>query len=176
MNLPYSQNVILNIMNQKPNLGKTAIMKIVYMLQQVKKLSLGYDFEIYTYGPYSSEVLDSIDELVDNDLACSKMYRYSNYVGYELNISEKGETEIENLGVKDKSSIDDILEFSDGKSAKDLELYSTIIFVSNLYSQNKLDNGQAVVSEKVHEIKPHFDLEFISNAYKVLEEKKYIKS
>lgn len=176
MNFPYSQNVLMYVMSQRTDLGKTAIMKIAYMLQQVKKIDLGYDFEIYTYGPYSSEVMDDIDELVNNDFAYSEMYRYSNYVGYKLNISDSGKTAIIQLSTREKNSINEILEFSDGKSARDLELYSTIVFVSSLYAQNKLDSGQASVSDKVHDLKPHFDLDTISAAYKTLSEKKYIKS
>ena len=54
-------DIIFELVSQKADLGKTAIMKFMFMLQQVYKVPLGYDFKIYTYGPYSSEVMDDMD-------------------------------------------------------------------------------------------------------------------
>ena len=174
MTLLNDENVILNVMKKKPDLGKTALMKIVYMLQQVEHVELKYDFEMYTYGPYSSEVLESIEELEEKGLLRSEMYPYGNYVGYQLNISEKGEEALRSLDAATEQSVDDILAFSDGKSARDLELLATIIFISGLYHRNKLGSGQDEVVKKVREIKPHFDKAAVSAAYEALKEKSYV--
>lgn len=176
MNLPYSHNVVLNIMKQSPDLGKTKLMKIIYMLQQVKKIDLGYDFDIYTYGPYSSEVLETVDELTDGGLLSSRIYQYSNYVGYELNLTDEGTQTLSNIKKDENAAIHDILDFAEGKTARDLELYSTIVFIHNFYSQSKPKSNQTAVEKKVHEIKPHFDEQTISNAYKVLAENNYINA
>jgi len=178
MNLSHSENIILHILDGKdgkPGLGKTAVMKIVYLLQQVKQMELGYDFDIYTYGPYAPEVTDHLDTLISNGFISSMIYNYNNYVGYQLNISESGRSEMKEISNNEKSNIQDILNFTDGKSAKTLELYSTIIFIKHLYLKNKIlcDQENDVIS-KVHEIKPHFGEETISEAYNVLSELKYI--
>ncbi len=176
MSLSYSHNIILNIMKRNPDLGKTKLMKIIYMLQQVKKVDLGYDFDIYTYGPYSSEVLESVDELTDEGLMLSKMYQYNNYVGYELSLTDEGAQALSDIEKKEDVAIRDILDFAEGKSAKDLELYSTIIFINHFYSRSKSGSGSTVVTKKVHEIKPHFEEKSISEAYEALASKNYIKA
>jgi uncharacterized protein YwgA len=162
-------------MKLKPDLGKTKIMKILYMLQQVKNVDLGYEFDIYTYGPYAPEVLESVDELIEKELVTSKMYRYNNYVGYKLNLTEKGKQALTEINQEDSSSLHDILSFTEGCSAKDLELYSTIIFVSSFYSRCKGKFSAIDVKNKVQEIKPHFDIGEISESYESLVKENYVK-
>jgi len=176
MSLSQSENVILHILKGKPKTGKTAVMKIVYLLQQVKQIKVGYNFDIYTYGPYASEVAEHLDNLVYDELVTSCVYCINNYVGYELSVSEKGKERMEELSSEDQRSIQDILNFADGKTAKDLELYSTIVFINHLYHTNRLSNGRQRVIEKVHEIKPHFNIDTISDAYNILSDIKYIPS
>lgn len=176
MNLSHSENTILHILNQKPELGKTAVMKIIYFLQQVTQMELGYDFDIYTYGPYSSTVTNHIDTLISNGFISSMMYDYNDYVGYKLSISESGRLEMNELSDQDQKNIKKILKFTEGKSAKDLELYSTIIFISVIYLKNKmLHCKENDIINKVHEIKPHFNKETIAKSYNELLERDYIK-
>ena len=39
-----------------PQFGKTALMKLLYLLQEAYGVSTGYRYSFYTYGPYSQEV------------------------------------------------------------------------------------------------------------------------
>ena len=95
INSEYNKNLILNIIQKHPDIGKTAIMKVIYMLQQVKGLNLDYDFSIYTYGPYSYEVTYDVDELISSELVTSAMYLYKNYVGYKLRVAEWNNIQLE---------------------------------------------------------------------------------
>lgn len=176
MTMTHEKSIILNIIDQNPKMGKTAVMKVVFMLQQVKKLNMGYDFSIYTYGPYSSDVTDDVDELISDGLITSTMYPYQNYIGYELNISSEGKSVIQALQQDEQVAIKDVLDFVDGKNAKELELYSTIIYVDDLYTKNGWPNEEGGIVSKVHEIKPHFDERVISGAFKELKKINYIAS
>ena len=174
MNLNYEKNIILNVLDKKPNLGKTSVMKIVYMLQQVKSLNLVYDFTIYTYGPYCSDVTEDLDDLVSKGFITASMYPSHNYIGYELSIAEKVKENINKLEIDEEDALDDILDFAKDKSAKDLELCSTIIYVDNLYTKNNWDKTNKAIVNKVREIKPHFSEEIIESVYSSLLERKYI--
>src|SRR5450759_734982 len=44
-----------------PQFGKTALEKLVYFLQEVYAVDCGYDFELYSYGPYSAQLLSDLD-------------------------------------------------------------------------------------------------------------------
>jgi uncharacterized protein YwgA len=41
-------------------LGRTALMKLAFLLQTVRGVPLGYHFRLYTYGPYDGDVLDDL--------------------------------------------------------------------------------------------------------------------
>jgi uncharacterized protein YwgA len=176
MSLSYEKNILLNILQHNSNMGKTAVMKVIFMLQQVKGMSLGYDFSIYTYGPYSSDVTEDVDDLISIGLIKSTMYPYHSYIGYELNIAEKGKSHIEKLSTTDEKAVADILDFIKGKSAKDLELYSTIVYVDNLYTKNLWKKDTNSIIKKVKEIKPHFEEVVISEAFQTLKTRDYLAS
>jgi hypothetical protein len=58
-----------------------------------------------------------------------------------------------------------------------LELYSTIIYIDNLYSKNiSWGKSAEVVIKKVKELKPHFENEEIKEAYNSLEKINYLAS
>lgn len=75
-NLNKRMGIISEITKKKPRLGKTAIMKYIFLLQKVYNVPLGYDFEIYTYGPYSSEVMEDIDLAKHQDIISMEMVTY----------------------------------------------------------------------------------------------------
>ena len=152
-------------------------MKAAFMLQQVKGIDLDYDFSIYTYGPYSSEVTEDIDDLVSKQLAISTIYHHNSYVGYELKVSDKGNMYAEGLDRSSKKAIAEIVDFIKGKSAKELELYSTVIYIDRLYAKNNSwEKHSNSIVEKVHEIKPHFEEGTISRAFNMLQENGYLAS
>src|SRR5258708_9537102 len=43
------------------NLGKTALQKLIYFLQEVRGVDLGYAYTLYTYGPFSTELVADLD-------------------------------------------------------------------------------------------------------------------
>src|ERR1700723_3361381 len=46
---------------QGGQLGKTAVMKLLHLLQDGLGVPLGYRFTLYNYGPYDSEVMSDIE-------------------------------------------------------------------------------------------------------------------
>jgi len=45
---------------RRAKLGRTAIMKLCFFLQESRGLPLGYQFSLYSYGPFDSDVLSDI--------------------------------------------------------------------------------------------------------------------
>jgi uncharacterized protein YwgA len=175
--LTQNENVILHILHERPNLGKTALMKIIYFLQHVKRLELEYDFDIYTYGPYASDVTDTLDNLISDGFVSSVVHSYRNYSGYALSISETGKEMMHLLSDEDEKEVQEILTFADGKSAKDLELHATIVFINHLLCVQKgTIASKDDVIKTVHDIKPHFDKKTILEAYDSLARREYISS
>ena len=175
MSLSNGQNLILHIVRDNPGLGKTAVMKILFMLQQVKGVHTGYDFSIYTYGPYSPDVMEDIDDLVSKGLVICTMYPSHTYVGYKLTLDDAaGINHIKGLNNHDSNSLNDIIKFAKGKKAKELELYSTIIYVDSLCKKNRRDASSNHVADEVQEIKPKFSMQEILDAHKSLKQQGFI--
>lgn len=174
MNLSDRKNVIIKMLQVHPGMGKTAVMKTIFMLQQVKHIDLGYEFSIYTYGPYNADVMEDIDELVSDGFLSSNAYLYKDYIGYKLSATDSGAKAVQNLKDEDATALKEILNFVKGKNAKELELYSTIIYVEDWYLKNEKTNNMDAIIKKVHELKPHFTEKAIQKAYTCLSEASFL--
>lgn len=165
--------LIVKMSEITPNIGKTAVMKCIYLLQTIKKVPLGYHFEIYTYGPYSSVVMDEIDYARQCGLINVESLTYpTGQFGYQIKCNESGkETAAKSALVsKYNTEINEIMsEFGD-KKASELELLSTIIFVATVYKLN----GKKEIIDLVGKIKPKFETEYIDEKYEYLKEKDYV--
>ena len=133
MDLRNRLGIISKIVDEKPGLGKTAIMKHLFILQKVYKVPLGYDFEIYTYGPYSSEVMEDIDYAKQLDIVLVEREIYpGGFSGYSISPIEKLKSLLENEKAtiaKSNESINNVLETFGDRTARDLELLTTIIYL-----------------------------------------------
>ncbi|MCL2611286.1 MAG: hypothetical protein FWE02_06385 [Defluviitaleaceae bacterium] len=171
----YEEQMLLHLIKQFDGIGKTAVMKVMFMLQSVKNCDLDYDFSIYTYGPYSADVTEDLDTLIFNDLVISTFSETegTSYSGYAFSL--KDGTKLPEISEKDIDSLKDIIKFSqEKKTAKNLELYSTTIYMYNHYKRNKRENNELDILKNVNEIKPHFSIDQISKAFNELKERRYI--
>ena len=79
------------------NLGKTGMMKFLYLLQTIYKVPLGYEFEIYTYGPYCQTVMSDIEYAEFADCIQVKPITYpSGLSGYSINAKQTDNKVLEN--------------------------------------------------------------------------------
>lgn len=165
--------IISEIITLKPGIGKTAMMKFIFLLQIVYKIRLGYDFGIYTYGPYSSGVMEDIDWAKHQDIISMEMVIYpSGHSGYSLKPSSNTEKILEEEKKYISTYFQDIekvISLFGDKTAKELELLTTIIYLYQIYIKNNWKCGLEEVSKNVHEIKPYFDISDIQREYLYLD-------
>lgn len=166
-------NIIHELAVRKPELGKTAMVKYLFLLQQVYKLPLNYDFEIYTYGPYASEVMEDISLAERQDVISIETVPYPGHMGYS--IRAKNYTDDKNFSTDVENGITELLELFGGKKAKELELSTTIIYLYHNSKMNSWDCDKETITNYVHEIKPHFTLETIEDEYDNLEKNGILK-
>lgn len=171
--------VISIITEMKPGLGKTAMMKLIFLLQVVCKIPLGYDFNIYTYGPYSSGVMEDIDwARHQNIISVETVVYHTGHSGYNL----KPSNNIEKIIKKEsdfistyQSDIEKVIRLFGNKAAKELELLTTIVYLHRNYIMNNWNCNREEISKNVHEIKPHFDISEIQREYSYLDELGFLK-
>lgn len=182
LNLPWEKygliaELAFRLNNLQLRFGKTALQKFIYLLQELYNIQAGYDFSLYTYGPFSSELLSDLDFV--ESLNGVEVYFIPEIQGYEISPGKANESVrakapdfLENASEK----LDRIIEDFGHCTAKDLELRSTIIFVNRDLKRK----GQTYVRNElinlVQDIKPHFSKYEIDGALSELEEKGYILS
>lgn len=155
--------------------GRTVIMKLTYFLQALFGVPLGYRFSLYTYGPYDQEVLNDLATIERRGIVRSRIEVYPNGSQGYLYSKPSKTSKSPKLRVYHQVVGQVLAEFGD-RSAVDLEMVSTIVFVD----QSNRARGATVqineISRKVHEIKPHLSIERIQMEAKQLLKKGYLKA
>jgi uncharacterized protein YwgA len=60
--IPYDRYALIaELAHRSDSLGRTSLQKKIYLLQTLFYVNLGYDFTLYTYGPFTSEILSDLD-------------------------------------------------------------------------------------------------------------------
>jgi len=166
--------------SKSPWFGKTALQKLVYILQEAFGVNCGYSFQLYTHGPFTSQLLADLD-LVESFGAVRVNYVQipGGYAGYKISTGEKnddirakGEEFIEQYG----DSINKMVEEFGNLATKDLELRATIMFADRdaTRSGNPLTREDFV--SLVKKIKPRFSECTIAEALSELESNDHVRA
>lgn len=142
-------------------LGRTAIMKLAYLLQTVKGVPLGYDFRLYTYGPFESDVLYDLGAAETLDAVKSEMVTFSSGsgYGYEFSLGKNADFVFRKASgaLRDyESAIRWSLDEFGNKSAAELELLTTIIYADREAARQKSQHSVKELARVVKDVKPHF--------------------
>lgn len=165
-----------------PCIGKTILEKMLYLLQVLCKVDVGYDFEFYTYGPYSSQILNDLTQV--EHWRGLKVERISDLLnGYKITTDSKASFFIEKgRALIDTPQIDqalkNIINIFGAYSAKDLELLATIVYVDQEIKMDENIPSQEQIFEIVKQLKPRFSdaevnlrIEFLHKNNFILESK-----
>jgi len=162
-----------------PKFGKTALQKLVFLLQEVYQVDCGYNFELYTYGPYDSQLLNDLD-LVEH-WGCVSIVRINDAMGrYQIHPTESVDS------IRDKAltflddektihAMDDLVSKYGHMTAKQLELLATTVYLAHDFQRK----GEIASSKKIYhlvaQIKPKFSKDEILQAITELSERQHIK-
>lgn len=151
--------------------GRTALMKFAYLLQTLRNVPLGYNFQLYNYGPYDTEVLNDLSNAEAMQAVSSRVVHYSNCYGYEYSTGE-GYGDLYSSREQEMSTLENdinwVIEKFGRETASNLELCSTIVFASREMQQKHQATSAEALAERVQLIKPHFSIETIRNAVRRL--------
>jgi uncharacterized protein YwgA len=142
-------------------LGRTAVMKLCFFLQSIKDVPLGYEFTLYSYGPFDSDVLADLQTAENLGVISSDIEYYVGGYGYEISPTARAK-EVEAVSDdflgKYSSEIEWVANTFSSLSATDLELLSTIVFIS----QKRVILSDTALIAQVHQVKPHFSTDRIA--------------
>jgi uncharacterized protein YwgA len=155
--------VIRYIVDKLGDVRKIQIQKLVYFLQWIFKVPLGYDYKMHYYGPYSDELND---DLIGMQLRKNvKVETDSSGYGYHIMPGAESMTAIDNILEKYSQQMNKCLEAFGGFEPSQLEVLGTLHFVK--YIAGVSDESKVI--EKTAMLKPIFTKLFIEETYRKLE-------
>jgi len=144
----------------RSSFGRTALMKCLYFLQTVRGVPLGYDFRLYTYGPFDSDVLSDLKAAERLCAIESQLLQFSGGYGYELKKGGSAQTTLTRSSEFLSQHMDAInwvvTEFGN-RSALDLETASTVVFIDRSVGERGARVSIKDLARRVQEVKPHLD-------------------
>jgi uncharacterized protein YwgA len=154
--------------------GKTALQKLVYLLQKLHGINCGYKFTLYTYGPFSSLLLSDLDSVgafrgVD--------VRFYGPAGYQIDpgpMSASVRQHAERFIEEYSKQIDEVVDTFGKLSAKQLELRATVVYAEHALKkvEGKAPTPKELVSA-VRDLKPYFSEDEVRGAISELDSNGY---
>jgi hypothetical protein len=158
----------------KTSIGRTALMKLCFFLQVLRGVPLGYEFTLYSYGPFDSDVMADLQTAEGLAALRSNTVMYPGGYGYAISPGKQAE-EVKKYSklflTKYSSEIDWVGSTFGRYNASELELISTALFVS--IKEPKSSNQE--IAEKVLAIKPHFSITRITSKVDWLEHSGFLR-
>ncbi|MEJ1933447.1 hypothetical protein WDZ92_24875 [Nostoc sp. NIES-2111] len=153
-------------------LGRTSLMKLLYFLQEVREVPLGYHFTLYSYGPFDSDVLSDLGtaealQAVETEVVpFSGGYRYKIDAGPSAEFILKQKNEFLHRYSRD---FDWVVDRFAAENPATLELLSTIVYADREEGA-QADRSLEVLADRVHRVKPKFSEETIRTKIQLLKD------
>ncbi|HOT06259.1 MAG: hypothetical protein A4E45_00362 [Methanosaeta sp. PtaB.Bin039] len=146
----------LNEERPDTQVGKTIIQKMMYLLS--RNGIIDFDFSMYHYGPYSSEVAGELNFAERNGIV---EISWEDDKGYFIKPTNKIEKFSYLLDDDEKRAVDELIERFGGFKAIDLSLIATA-----LYLKDNFGVGDDRLVDAVHNAKNKYSLVYIEGVLK----------
>lgn len=186
LKIPWKQYALITELTERLNknfrpFGKTVLVKMIYLLQEAMHIDCGYDFEFYTYGPFTAQILNDLD-YVGHFGGVNIQPADEEFSGYRITpgdnareFKEKGKHFIDSPDVS--GALTHLVDEFGNYSAQQLELRATVVYAER--EHKTLNQGtppeMPKLIETVKGVKPKFSHEEIKNAVIELRDKSYIQ-
>lgn len=156
-------SIIKKITEKESKPCKKTLQKMVYLIQE-KSINLGYNYEIYLYGPYSSDLDFAVRELYDEGILDIEFTPTGHYV------SIKDDSKLQE---QNDEAVNKVIDNFVHESASDLELIATTLYVykktqdvSKTVKGVKKVKGSKYSEEQINDAMNKLkDMEYISPAF-----------
>jgi hypothetical protein len=166
--------VIADLLGKVPaGFGRTALMKCLFFLQILRGVPLRYHFRLYTYGPFDPNVLSDLSIAERLGAVRSELEGFEGGYRYELGPGADAQRLIERasdfLGSYE-AHIEWVARTFGGRTARELENASTIVFVDRAAEQRGTLLPLDELVRRVHDVKPHLPPDLIESEARALTE------
>ncbi len=148
--------VMLEVINSIPTpLSKTALVKLLYFLQEYYQEGLGYEFTFYTHGPFTHEILRDLEGLDKDGMVKIANCNFGGYPGFAISATAEGKEIDEEI----KEKVRSLVERFGSLNARQLELRATLHYIRH---NGGLEGVE--LFKTVNEMKPKYDMKEIEEA------------
>ena len=137
-------------------LGKKALQKKVHLIQELGGVGAGYRFSFHIYGPYSEDLAGDLDLVAYGNGAKVSYNEGDNY--YSITPGEETDRMIE-AGQpfidRNEAALENVLSVFGRRSAKELELVSTVAYLRRYLPGGEFDDQDGIVA-RVKALKPRY--------------------
>lgn len=136
------------------HLGKTAFQKLVYATTEICGVDTGYEFKIYTYGPFSRDLAGDLDSADRSGIIAIEYLTNENR--YKLQAGSQAAVVIDQCQdfiATNLPYLNWVSENLGNRSARYLELFSTLHFI--VRTEQDLSDNKAV--DDLLSLKPKFE-------------------
>ncbi len=166
--------LVMNSKDQK--IGRTQLMKLCYFLQEIEQVPTSYDFRLFNYGPFDSDVLVDLSKSCGGSLLKEKSVNFQRGYGYEITPGDNAYNSTSLLPNDLAEKVKRLAVAFSGDGAGELELKSTILFVDREFARENKRSDKVAIANRVRSIKPHFSLETILGRIDWMYDKGYLNS
>jgi len=152
---------------KESRVGHTFIQKLIYLLQELFEIPLGYTFYIYYYGPYSDEVWGDLTAMQDTGFLTITADP-SGY-GYRIKTMNGEKKKWIKNKVKDlpEDRIEELVELLRDQPVRILELIATAHFIyKDLEKKNRFSENTLI--SDLRALKPHFSEKEVKDAFRIM--------
>jgi uncharacterized protein YwgA len=130
--------------------GETMVQKSVYLLQELLKVPLEFDYQLYIYGPFSFELQQHVWSMMGDDMIAVRPLEYGSTFepGEQVAYLEKHSA---NTIAAYKSAVDFVVQHLSGRGVKQLERVATALYFTVATNDVSVEGRAA----KICEVKPH---------------------
>jgi hypothetical protein len=172
--------IITELVKRAPgSFGRTALMKCLFFLKTLRNVPLPYSFRLYTYGPFDGDVLEDLRYAESLGAIESTVFAYPGGYGYEFRVGPQAgsiEEQASEFVSQQQENIDWVLREFGNRSALDLEMASTLVYIDRALAEEGATVSIAELSKKVHDVKPHLTTTAIESEAKNLNARGFLQA
>ncbi|KXH83933.1 YwgA family protein [Sporosarcina sp. HYO08] len=142
--------------------GRKKLQKMVYIAKKMH-FSFAEKYELHMYGPYSEELTLRVEELCEMGFLAERCTDKGSYVQYHYHVTNEGTSFLETADAP-HDMLGACIELLNGKSARFLELVSTLLYFDHLEKDEQVEKVRIVKS------KLNFSDEEMDNAFAFIDE------
>ncbi|HWI46679.1 MAG TPA: YwgA family protein [Rummeliibacillus sp.] len=122
--------------------GRKKLQKMVYI---AKKMQFPFHekYHFHIYGPYSEELTLRVEELCTMGFLTEQMEDKGSYVQYCYEVSDKG-ADFSKALCEEQQNLSEVIDILNRKSARFLELVSTLLYFDELPKNEQIDKVHVV--------------------------------